>query len=238
MLKNARVIAHRGFSGAYPENTALAVRKAVELQAGCIEIDVRETKDGEIVVIHDETVNRTTGGEGPVKELTFEELKKLDAGKWKGNFENTTVPSLDEILRIVRGRTMLLIEIKEAAPEKIIRIIRRHKMESDVIIGSFAVDYLIQTRIIEPSIPTALIAGTLPAGPDVLVRHGIQIIDIEYRQLKDRRIESFIRSGISCAVWTVDDIGDMKRMLDAGVSFITTNKPDSLIELLDDPKQV
>lgn len=231
-MKNVCVIAHRGFSGAYPENTVLAFQKAIELQVGCIEIDVRETRDGEIVVIHDETVDRTTDGEGPVKELTFKELKKLDAGKWKGDFGNITVPSLDEVLRLVARKTMLLIEIKEASPEKIIELIRKHEMESDVIIGSFTIEHLILTRTLEPLISTALIANTLPASPGMLIKHGIQIIDIEYHQLKERRMESFARNGISCAVWTVDDISDMKRMLNAGVSHITTNKPDALIELL------
>ncbi len=230
-MKNTRVVAHRGFSQSYPENTLLAFRKAVELDADFVEADVRETKDGQIVVIHDATVDRTTDGEGKVRDLAFEQLKRLDAGRWKGDFKNVSIPSLDELLGFAAGRTGLIIEIKEACTGKVIKLVKKHRMESGVIIGSFDIGCLVRTRGIAPEISTALIAGRLPGDPGTLVEQGIQILNIDYSQFKKGGMELFARRGISTGVWTVDEPGDMLDMIEAGVSFITTNRPDILKKL-------
>lgn len=227
-MKNVSVIAHRGLSEQYPENTLLAFQKAVELGVDFIELDVRETIDGEIAVIHDETVDRTTDGKGYVKDLTYEEIRKLDAGKWKGRFEGVKVPALDEVLQVIAGRTKLLIEIKEACPEKIVKLLQKYNMESHVVIGSFNIEYIINTRKISPAVSTAFISGKLPENPDVLVKNGIPIVDVEYHQLRGGRIKEFLSRGISLAAWTVDDENDMKEFVNTDVSFITTNRPDIL----------
>ena len=107
------IIAHRGASGLAPENTLAAIKKAIELKADLIEIDVHQTKDSIIVVIHDKKINRTTSGKGRVKDLFYKEIRRYDAGKWfDPKFEGERVPTLEEVLRLVHGQTKLLIEIK------------------------------------------------------------------------------------------------------------------------------
>ena len=226
-MKDAFVIAHRGFSEKYPENTMLAFRKAVELGVDFIELDVHETADGELVVIHDDTVDRTTDGKGRVKEMTYREIRELDAGRWKGA-ENEKVPSLDEVLGFVAGRTRLLIEIKDAHPEKILKLLLKHRMESGVIMASFAVENIIRTRQTAPSVSTALISAAFPENPDILVKNGIPIVEVEYHNLSESGMNEFAMRGVSTGVWTVDDESDMERMLNTDISFITTNRPDVL----------
>jgi len=230
-VKKISVVAHRGFSEKYPENTMLAFQKAARLGVEFIELDARETKDGEIVVIHDASVNRTTGAEGYVKELSFGEIKRLDAGKWKG-FENAFVPSLDEVLQALHSKTKLLVEIKEASPRKIVKLVKKHGMEQSVIIGSFNIEYLVETRKTAPEIPTAFITGSMPETPDILTVNGIEILDINYRRFERARAREFIQRGISLSVWTVDDEDDMKKLAGEEISFITTNRPDVLQKVL------
>lgn len=111
--KYMRVAAHRGFSEKYPENTMEAFRAAIEIGADEIETDVRVTADGELVLIHDETVNRTTDGEGKVCEMTLAELKKLDAGVKKGaEFAGARIPTLRELLELVRDHPTLTLDIE------------------------------------------------------------------------------------------------------------------------------
>lgn len=231
-MRDLCIVAHRGSSETYPENTLLAFQKAVELGVDFIEIDVHETADGELVVIHDGTLERTTDGKGCVKELTYEDIRKFDAGKWKGPFEGVKIPSLDEVLSLVYGKTRLWIEIKEAAPEKIIKQLRKHKMENSVVIGSFNMEHLTCVRRTAPSISTSLISVELPASPDILVKEGIPIVDIAYNRMTGDKAKEFIMRGISLAVWTVDDENDMKQFLGTYVSFITTNRPDILKKVL------
>jgi glycerophosphoryl diester phosphodiesterase len=99
-----RVIAHRGFSGVAPENTLVAIRRGIEIGADMAEIDVTLSKDGYVVVIHDETLDRTTNGTGPVSDATLEELQRLDAGSWFApEFAGEKIPTLGEVLDLVRG---------------------------------------------------------------------------------------------------------------------------------------
>jgi len=111
--KQVENVAHRGASGYAPENTIAAYDLAVDMKADYIEIDVQRSKDGELVSIHDNTVNRTTDGTGKVRDLTFEQLRALDAGSWKGErFAGEQIPTFDEILDRYHGKVGILIELK------------------------------------------------------------------------------------------------------------------------------
>jgi glycerophosphoryl diester phosphodiesterase len=111
-------IAHRGASDKYPENTLLAVEQALTQKADAVECDVHLTADGEVVVIHNSTVDRTTDGHGEVGALTLEELRKLDAGSWKhSRFAGQRIPTLCEVVELVRGRAQLFVELKGSSPE-------------------------------------------------------------------------------------------------------------------------
>jgi len=108
------VIAHRGFSGAAPENTLAAFRKAIDVGSDLIELDIQLSKDGKIVVIHDEILGRATNGQGKVSDHTLQELKKLDAGsKFRAEFSGERIPTLQEVLDLAKGRVLVNIEIKD-----------------------------------------------------------------------------------------------------------------------------
>ena len=124
-------IAHRGASGYEPENTLRSFRKAIELNSDAIELDVQLTKDHKLVVIHDETVNRTTNGKWKVSELTLKELKKLDAGKGE------KIPTLEEVIKVCRNKCKLNIEIKELnSVKKVIEIVVKERFVKQTIISS------------------------------------------------------------------------------------------------------
>jgi len=202
----------------------------MEIGADMIELDVRETKDGEIVVIHDEKVDRTTNGTGYVEEMFLDMIKKLNAGKW--NFKSVKVPTLEETLEILDKKTKLLIEIKQADVKKILDIIRKKKAEEKVIIGSFHLKYLIETRKLSPSLPTALITSKIPDNIPELLQLGIRMINVEYHTLTDEIFKTFTGKGFLVNTWTVNERKDMEKLVSMGVPFITTNYPNILKELL------
>ncbi|MCD6407514.1 glycerophosphodiester phosphodiesterase, partial [bacterium] len=217
-MKNTVIVAHRGFSGIYPENTLLSFKKAEELGADAIELDVRETEDGEIIVIHDEKVDRTTDGTGFVRELKWEDIKKLDAGKWKGNFENVKIPLLREVFDCVSEKIKILIEIKEADVEKVIEIIKEKKREKGVIIGSFNLEYLIEIRKVASEIPLCFITFSFPQSLETLIKNGIQMVSINHTHLDSSKFKKLLLCGFGVIVWTVDEEKDMKRMLEEGIN--------------------
>lgn len=117
-------IAHRGASDKYPENTLLAFEQALALQADAVECDVHLTADGEVVVIHNATVERTTNGRGEVAAMSLEELRRLDAGSWKNSrFAGQRIPTLGEVIELVRGRAQLFVELKSPALELAQRVV-------------------------------------------------------------------------------------------------------------------
>jgi len=129
-------IAHRGASDRYPENTLLAFESALKAGADAVECDVHLTADGEVVVIHDETVDRTTNGHGEVAALTLEELRQLDAGSWKdGRFAGQRIPTLREVIELVRGRVHLFVEVKGRSPElpaRLVEVLRAGGVQDQV----------------------------------------------------------------------------------------------------------
>jgi glycerophosphoryl diester phosphodiesterase len=130
---NIDIIAHRGASGVAPENTFPAIDLALDAGSDYIEIDVHLTKDKQVVVIHDNTVDRTTEGEGKISELTLEEITKLEAGSWfDERFRGAKIPALEEVIERVDGKSKLLIEIKkkknqyEGIEDEVIGLVRKH----------------------------------------------------------------------------------------------------------------
>ena len=138
------IIAHRGASGTAPENTMAAIRKAMQSEAACIEIDIHLSKDNELVVIHDYTVNRTTNGSGKIAEMTLTEIQSLDAGSWFApGFAGEMVPTLQEVIEFINGEKVLLIEIKGGVAkypgiaEKLIKMIQEANAGDWCIVQSF-----------------------------------------------------------------------------------------------------
>lgn len=231
-MKKVIVVAHRGFSSKYPENTLLSFKKAVELGSDAIELDVRETKDGKIVVIHDEKVDRTTDGTGYVEKLTYKEIKKLDTGKWKGKFKNVKVPLLKNVFEEIGNVIHFFIEIKKADIKKVIEIIYKYKMENNITICSFNTKYLVKTRKIAPEIPVALITASFPEKISFLIKNGIQMVNILHSEINEERFLHLTKKGLLTTVWTVDKKEEMRKYINMGISVITTNCPDILLKIL------
>jgi glycerophosphoryl diester phosphodiesterase len=228
---NVIVVAHRGFSGIYPENTLLAFEKAVEIGADFLELDIHQAKDGNIVVCHDATIDRTTNGSGFIKEMEYSELLKWDAGSWKG-YPGEKIPLLSDVFRKVGDKIKIFIEIKECNVPDLISLIKEFRMERRVIVGSFNLEYIKQMRSLCGEICTALISSRIPEDLDLLIKLGIRQLSIEFHQLHKGIVKELVSRGFLVNAWTPDPEEDLKRCLTFGVQFLTTNRPDILKEII------
>lgn len=236
-------IAHRGFSGAAPENTLAAFEKAIDAGAEMFELDVLLSRDGHVVVIHDATVDRTTDGEGEVGKLTLAQLRALDAGAWfSREFEGERIPTLEEALLLARGRILVNVEIKTEAVgrgivEKTLQVIERLGMRDQVVISSFDPRALERVRELDETLVTAsLFNARLQKGlspGEVMDRVGSQGFNLSKRQVHPSIVEACHALGRPVAVYTVDDPDEMKRLIALGVDAIFTNRPDRLLTLTD-----
>ena len=157
------VIGHRGAPAYAPENTMASFEKALELGADLLELDVQLSRDGELVVMHDADVSRTTDGQGRIADLSLEEIRQLDAGRWfDACFRGQRVPILGEVLTWAKGRTQLVIEIKRrlrpvpGIEEKLVEALREHEMLDDVMVTSFNHLSVKLVKELEPSLATGI----------------------------------------------------------------------------------
>jgi len=222
------VTGHRGAAGLEPENTLRSIQKAIDLGVDRVEIDVRVTRDGHLVVIHDETVDRTTDGHGYVKDLTFSELRSLDAGKGE------KIPTLEEALRLTRGRVTLQIELKAPeAAEPTVHLIERQKAEREVIITSFMHELLGRVHDLNPALRTGALFFDVQGD---ICRKALDVhseaIHVYYRNVNSRLVDEAHRRGLKISVWNPDEVEEMKKMISLNVDVIGTNRPDLLLSLL------
>ncbi len=246
-LARPLVIAHRGFSWIAPENTLIAFRKAMETGVGMAECDVYLSRDGVPVVIHDSKLKRTTGVSGSVHEKTASELGRLDAGSWKSKeFRGERIPTLVDLLRLVKGRLRLVIEIKQPGMEtEVVKAIREAGVDPDaVMIFSFDHDTVLNIARLEPLLPTTWLVGKLPDDDDGrrrVLREALGARASAIGLPKDRVFPDFVRRAHECGlpvfVWTVNEVKDMESLLDVGVDAIITDRPDVAIELLKSPQR-
>ena len=168
-----QVFAHRGYSAKYPENTMAAFKAALQFNIDGIELDVHETKDGALVVIHDEKVNRTTNGKGYVKDYTLKQIKELDAGSWfNKNFKGEKIPTLKEVLQLVKPTGKIVnIELKsniipyDGMDLKVVELIREMQMQNQVIISSFDHESLQRINIVAPELEIAPLISNMIINP-------------------------------------------------------------------------
>lgn len=229
-------IAHRGASGHFPENTLCAFAAAIEAGAQMCELDVRMSRDGVLVVIHDETIDRTTDGAGAVDAMTLQEIQRFDAGiRYGEQFLHQRVPTLDEVFDLVDGRCDLNIELKAAGAEhKVPEVIRARRAAGTTLVSSFDWEALARIRYMAPDIRVGLLASEWPArllGAATEMRADAINPDFEI-VTEDLCIAAHDR-GINVYTWTVDDRAVMRRLIAYGVDGIMTNFPERLAALMD-----
>jgi glycerophosphoryl diester phosphodiesterase len=235
-------LAHRGFSGQYPENTRRAFLAAAD--AGCdgFESDVHLSSDGEPVIIHDADLDRTTDGKGPVASRRFSELRELDAGSWKGReYAGEKILHLDEILEIVLERALVLnLELKNdeifypGLEEKVIDRVKALGAGASVFLSSFNHISMKKCKEMEPSLKTGLLYGyPMIAAADYAQRCGVDALHPGIRCLKysPDLVNAAHKNGLGIYVWTVNTEDDMRFCLDRGTDGIITNYPDRLAAL-------
>ncbi len=239
------VIAHRGASHLFPENTLLSIKNAITAGADMIELDVSLTSDGEAVVIHDSILNRTSNGNGCVSDYTLYELKKLDAGSWKGNrFSREKIPSLKEVLILCRGEIDINIEIKtesitesleSAIVDRVAELVQRFNMDNNVLISSFSPRVIRQLQEKARHLRTAILydqifwEGKLPS--EIVSEIRCDEFNCRYEEFTDTWRSDIRRNGIPVNIYTVNETDAMKDLIKYQVKGIFTDMPDKLIRI-------
>jgi len=231
-----KIYAHRGACGFFPENTMLAFHKALEANSDGIELDVQLTRDGHVVIIHDETVERTTDGTGRVIDYTLAELQKLNAAAhWGDGSAFHAIPSFEEYCSWVASTPLITnIEIKSSViyyPElekKTLALIKAHHLEGRVLISSFNHLSLIESKRLAPALPCGVlvpIPGLVNAGYGI--KHfGFEYYHPAYSSLDEEKVAECHRHGIGVNVWTVNTMEALENCYRWGCDGIFTNYPE------------
>lgn len=233
------VVAHRGASGYAPENTMAAFDKAVEMGADAIELDVHRSKDGELVVIHDATVDRTTDGTGRVQDLTLEELKSLDAGGWMGwQFAGEKIPTLAEVLDRYSGKIKILIELKTpdmypGIEEQVADMLRERRLDQpqneEVMIQSFNFDSMKKMKELLPGVPVGVLTSSPNHTTDEWLDEFATYADYfnpHYSLVTEDLVTRVRDKGLKIGAWTVRTREAARFLVDMKVDAIITDYPD------------
>jgi len=247
------IVAHRGGAALAPENTLAAFENALKLGVDMVECDVHLTKDGEVIVMHDFTVSRTTNGSGEIRDLTLAEIKKLNAAaKFPGgNFPAQSVPTLGELLDLVKGKADIQIEIKLSAgntrypgiERQVVELINGRGMTDNVIIISFDFPTLKEVKAIDPRLKTGALVNTawmssrMLAAPERILADAIDATGADYFMppfgaVFPALVTAVHARGLKIGTWTVNVPQDMQRLAGYGVDAITTDQPDLLRQAL------
>jgi glycerophosphoryl diester phosphodiesterase len=238
-LRQVDNVAHRGASGYAPENTIAAFDKAVEMKADYIEIDVQRSKDGELVIIHDTKVDRTTDGTGNVKDLTFAQIRSLDAGSWKGEqFTGEKIPTFDEVLDRYHGKTGILIELKapELYPgieEAVAQELKERNLDKPqnekIIIQSFNFESMKKTNSLLPKVPVGVLTSS-KADTTVQALKAFSLyadyVNPSYGIVTEELVNQVHAHGMKIQSWTVRSPEAAEFLLSMKVDGIITDYPD------------
>jgi len=216
-------IGHRGARAYEPENTLRSFKKALELGVDAVEFDVRGTKDGGIVVIHDAEVDRTTNGKGLVSELTLEEIEQLVTEKGE------KIPTLEEALDFLDKKAKILIELKETGLEKkVLSLIHEKGLENDVIIVSFHEEALRKVRELNDDVETGLIyvrhKNPIKAALELRAKYLLPL----YRFTHASNVQKAHENGLKVIVWTINEREEVSGHVKKGVDGIASDTPDIL----------
>jgi glycerophosphoryl diester phosphodiesterase len=219
-----QIIAHRGASGLEPENTLKSFRRALDLGVDMVECDVRKTADGKLVIHHDPDLERTTSGRGLLKNKTLSELRHLDAG------EGERIPTLKEVLELFKGKSGLVIEIKEPGYEKeILGLIEEVSMAQEVIIASFFHPVSLVIKLLNPVVRTGIIFRCQPVHPVTLaISARAKVMFPHHQFLNQALVEEAHDHDIKVYTWVIDTHDDLEMAMALGVDGVITNHPESI----------
>ncbi len=216
-------VGHRGARAYEPENTLRSFKKAIELGVDAVELDIRRTKDNEIVVMHDADVKRTTNGTGLVSELSLEEIKNLTSEKGE------KIPTLEEALDCLDKKVKTFIELKEAGyEEQVLELIKKKDLERNVVLVSFLEDALKEIRELDKNIETGLIYAKHKNPLKAAVDLKAQWLLAFYRFTHTANVQKAHENGLKVIVWTVNTPEEVAEMAKKDVDGIASDKPDIL----------
>jgi glycerophosphoryl diester phosphodiesterase len=228
--------AHRGASGHAPENTFAAFRLALEMGAEMCELDVQQTADGCLIVMHDDTLERTTNGDGNLWERTLAELQRYDAGLWYDKkFSGEAPPALEQVVAFARGKMKLNIEVKIHGHERdlpvlVVDTIRREKFIDECVVTSFDWKTVDEIKKLAPELKAGYIFGWKEFSPEVFDAP-VELLSAHYSLVDAEFLERAHTAGKKVHVWTVNYKWMMRRLYKRGVDGIITNYPERLREM-------
>jgi glycerophosphoryl diester phosphodiesterase len=238
------VIAHRAGRGIMPENTLAAIRNAIRLGADYVELDIRATKDGQLVIMHDGKVDRTTNGKGAVKDLDFATIRALDAGsKFSAKYAGEKVPTFDEVLALCHGKMHIYVDHKEAPTEQVFEAIKKHHMEKEVVIYNDP-RALMEWKKVAPRLPV------MPSLPDQYRKPGgvakfekvlaAEVVDGNLVEWTKELVDQCHALGVKVYVDNLgpnDNLQGFKKAIEMGVDGIQTDYPDQLLAYLKESRK-
>lgn len=240
------VVAHRGYSARYPENTLAAIEGAIQARADAVEINVALTADRVPIVMHDDRVDRTTNGSGLVAYMTADAVTSLDAGSWFApHFADERVPTLESVLERIDDRILLSLELRSSAYEDddredalellVINQVQRHGLAHSVALATFEPRYFARIERQNQSIPRMLFCDRDLCELDAVAvceRLGIMAFRPEAERIDQSDVLRLRAAGLQVVPWTVNDEGDMRRLLDWGVDGLVTDEVERLQSLI------
>lgn len=242
-MKRTLVWAHRGASAYAPENTLEAFQKAIDLKADGIELDVQMTRDGRLVVIHDETVNRVSDAKGWVKDFTYEEIKNLNVKHKFREYGTVKIPTLEEVYLLMKKTELMInVELKNAMvfyeniEEKILELAQRMGMQERIVYSSFNHYSVMRLKTLNPSVKTGFLYrdGYLDM-PEYAFRHGVDALHPAlYNLLYPNFIKDCKAREIEIRPWTVNEIEYMKMLCANKIDGMITNYPDIGRKIVDE----
>ncbi len=229
--------AHRGASALAPENTLAALHLAVKMGATMAEIDIQQTIDDELVLFHDDNLQRTSNGSGPLWEKTLKKLQGLDAGSWfSSEFQGEQIPALDSVIKAMDGRLKLNLELKLHGHERDLeQLVAKKIVELDCagwcLVTSFDHDTIDRLLDIAPGLKAGYIVGR-GGWHDALLESRVGVLSLEKNLVTTDRVSRAHAFGKEIHVWTVNQENEMKRLQAAGVDALISNFPDQVSAFL------
>lgn len=235
-LELPKITSHRGDSVSAPENTIPAFESAIKNMADYAELDVHQTKDGVVVVMHDDSLKRTTGVNKQIWQLTYNEVKKLDAGSWFGKqFKGTQIPTLDEVIKHCKGKIKLNIELKPNGhdpnlEEATLEVIKENQFEKQCVLTSLTYKSLVKAKKLNPEIKTGYILSV--AYGDFYDMPYLDFFSVDASFITPKMVKELHSRGRELHAWTVDNEENMKKMAQVKVDNLITDDPVKAREVI------